>query len=538
MCAIGALMTALPACGGGEPTSGGTTPPTPEPQPPVLGQAYRPTGRTAAGDVAVHLFEWKWVDIARECEVWLGPKGFKAVQISPPSEHAIVRNAGAFFPWWQRYQPVSYRLDSRSGSAAELADMVSRCKAVGVDIYADAVINHMTAGSGTGSAGSVYTKYNYPTVPYTALDFNPACSIDNYNDAFKVQNCELVGLSDLQTSSDLVRAKIARYLISMNEIGIAGFRIDAAKHIPARDLDAIMAIVNNAATAANRAKPYVFLEVINNPGEAVTADQYYGVGFASGGATDVSDFGYGYRVTDAFLARGGASLSSVLESITGGRLPSDKSVVFVDNHDNQRGENLYYGSSLYELGVIFMLAHPHGYPNVMSSFGFERLNQNGRDASPPTDADGVTRSTFDAGGVSRCTATIGAIQIGLWICEHRRPAIANMVAFRKAAIAAPISSCGKADWRIGSDANRIAFCRDGVGFVAISTSATSSTDQLATRLPAGSYCNIAAFDFTRAVGGTPATCSGAPVIVAADGSANITLPSRTAIALHTGARLN
>lgn len=30
----------------------------------------------------VHLFEWKWPDIAKECESWLGPKGFAAVQIS------------------------------------------------------------------------------------------------------------------------------------------------------------------------------------------------------------------------------------------------------------------------------------------------------------------------------------------------------------------------------------------------------------------------------------------------------------------------
>jgi hypothetical protein len=30
----------------------------------------------------VHLFEWKWLDIADECERWLGPKGFAGVQVS------------------------------------------------------------------------------------------------------------------------------------------------------------------------------------------------------------------------------------------------------------------------------------------------------------------------------------------------------------------------------------------------------------------------------------------------------------------------
>ena len=32
--------------------------------------------------VIVHLFEWSWDSIARECEEVLGPKGFCGVQVS------------------------------------------------------------------------------------------------------------------------------------------------------------------------------------------------------------------------------------------------------------------------------------------------------------------------------------------------------------------------------------------------------------------------------------------------------------------------
>lgn len=31
--------------------------------------------------VMVHLFEWKWVDIASECERFLAPRGYGAVQV-------------------------------------------------------------------------------------------------------------------------------------------------------------------------------------------------------------------------------------------------------------------------------------------------------------------------------------------------------------------------------------------------------------------------------------------------------------------------
>ncbi len=540
MSAAAATLLLLTACAGGADSP--VTPPVTQPpvtQPPVLGTTYVSSGRAAAGDVFVHMFEWRWTDIARECELVLGPRGYKGIQISPPSEHAIIRSAQDFFPWWQRYQTVSYKLDrSRSGTAAELADMVSRCKAVGVDTYADVVINHMTAGSGTGSAGTVYTKYSYPSVPYAQYDFHTACSINSYLNQSQVQGCELVGLSDLATESEFVRTTVANYLIALNALGIAGYRVDAAKHVPAADLEAILTKVNVAAAAAGRPKPYVFFEIIyGSAGDAVTPQQYYGVGYASGGSSDITDFTYGNRLSDAFLGRN-ASLASALQALASELLPSDKSVVFIDNHDTQRGSSLFYADSTYELAAVMMIGHGHGYASLMSSYGFDRSAQQTRDAGPVSDANGNTLSTFNADGSSKCTTTIGTPQVGSWICEHRRPAIASMVKFRRAAAGVPTSNCGRGDWSIGGDANRVAFCRDGVGFVAISVSASAATTSLPTRLPAGGYCNIAQFTFTPASGGAPASCSGPVVSVAADGSAAIALTRRSAVALYTGAKVN
>jgi len=46
----------------------------------------------------VHLFEWKWADIANECETFLAPNGFAGVQVSPPNENLVIANR----PWWER----------------------------------------------------------------------------------------------------------------------------------------------------------------------------------------------------------------------------------------------------------------------------------------------------------------------------------------------------------------------------------------------------------------------------------------------------
>src|SRR5437879_11592645 len=99
-----------------------TPPPGPPPPPrPTLPATYRPSGHMAAGDVFVQLFEWRWTDIASECENVLGPAGFKAVQISPPQEHSIVPT----YDWSERYQPVSYSVaHSRSGTGAEFTEHV------------------------------------------------------------------------------------------------------------------------------------------------------------------------------------------------------------------------------------------------------------------------------------------------------------------------------------------------------------------------------------------------------------------------------
>lgn len=76
----------------------------------------------------VQLFEWTWSDIAKECEAFLSPRGYGGVQVSPPNENVIVANR----PWYERYQPISYLLKTRSGDENDFLDMTTRCSAVGV----------------------------------------------------------------------------------------------------------------------------------------------------------------------------------------------------------------------------------------------------------------------------------------------------------------------------------------------------------------------------------------------------------------------
>src|SRR3954451_7590168 len=67
--ALAALALLAAARGGG----GDHVSPPPAQAPPTAppraghGPTYRPSGHAAAGDVFVHLFEWRWPDVATEC---------------------------------------------------------------------------------------------------------------------------------------------------------------------------------------------------------------------------------------------------------------------------------------------------------------------------------------------------------------------------------------------------------------------------------------------------------------------------------------
>ena len=133
----------------------------------------------------------------------LGPAGYGYVQVSPPAEHIQGSQ------WWTSYQPVSYKIAGRLGDRTAFQNMVNTCHAAGVKVVADTVINHMSAGSGTGTGGSSYTKYDYPGL-YSSPDFDDCTAqISNYQDRGNVQNCELVGLADLDTGEEYVRSAIA-----------------------------------------------------------------------------------------------------------------------------------------------------------------------------------------------------------------------------------------------------------------------------------------------------------------------------------------
>ena len=227
----------------------------------------------------IEMFGWRDADIEKECE-FIGQQGYLGVKVSPHQEQvmSLAPFNGHLNPWHFMYQPVSYSLNGRLGSRDDFRKMIKTCRAHGVRVYADAVINHMTLNGfdlqnhrfiDEGDQYLIGTKYStsgspwwtpyqtyeknpftkratncleYPRVPYGPMDFHCDKPVDDYTDFDNVMYGWFQNLADLNTEGTFVRRRIADYLTDLYSIGVTGFKIDHARFMKPADIANILSI--------------------------------------------------------------------------------------------------------------------------------------------------------------------------------------------------------------------------------------------------------------------------------------------------------
>ena len=317
--------------------------------------------------------------------------------------------------------------------------------------------------SGTGTAGSSFNSdnYDFPGVPYTKEHFNPYCKLNSYNDPHMIRDCYLVGLTDLKQSNEYVRNTIAAFLNKLIDIGVAGFRVDAAKHMWPGDITAIQ---NKLKDMPEGGRPFFYHEVIDQNDGPIKTTEYTSLGY-------VTEFRYCQKLKEGVDSFG--RLGGVVD-YGWGMTDSAHAFVFVDNHDNERGRGggtilTHKTPKEYKMATSFMLANDYGFTRVMSSYFFGDDSEMG----PPHNAD------YSAKDVT--INSDGSCGNG-WVCEHRWPSISSMVAFRNA-----VAGTNKQHWY--QQGEEVAFARGNKGFFAMAKSGHMDKT-LQTGLPAGEYCNL------------------------------------------------
>lgn len=151
-------------------------------------------------------------------------QGFNVVQISPLQR----TKDDSSKEWWMLYQPLNFEIGNRIGNKDDLKSLCIEAQKYGIIIVADTVINHLA---------NISDKDPLTPHPWCDQDilnnkdcFKEKINVTNWNDRYQVTNY-CMGLPGLNPNSEIVQSKIIKMLNEYLDLGVQGFRFDAAKSI-------------------------------------------------------------------------------------------------------------------------------------------------------------------------------------------------------------------------------------------------------------------------------------------------------------------
>ncbi|MFE4106861.1 alpha-amylase family glycosyl hydrolase [Almyronema epifaneia] len=270
------------------------------------------------------------------CE--LAEQGYSHLQIAPAQKSHPSPN------WWARYQPIDYSVIEGQGSEADLQQLIQTAHSCHLKVIADVVLNHM-------ANLPEFASLQFPQ--FSPADFNSRCEI-NYSDGDRTSetDCWLGGLPDLDQTQQNVQAIQQAYLQKLLDLGIDGFRLDAAKHIAA---ETIKTAYIDYIDQASHGTTWNYLEVITDQD------------------TRPEDYNWVAAVTDFVLyntMRSAFSKGGDLRSLRWpAAIPDARSVTFGRNHDtilalNDNAINPYDEPTDAHLATAYVLAREQGTPLI------------------------------------------------------------------------------------------------------------------------------------------------------------------------------
>ena len=297
--------------------------------------------------IIFHAFCWKYSDITANLPS-IAEQAFKSIQISPVQQP---KSGGA--SWWSFYQPLSFSIATNSplGTKEELRTLCTEAEKYHISIIADVVLNHM-ANIDEEHLEQDDTPTIYPGVeeyePYLYQHRNDSGETATFHHNMNAQGSGAVTqkysfpgskLPDLNTANPYVQERALSLLKECIDVGIDGFRLDAAKHIetptdPQYASD-YFPNVTEAAKQYYKGKTgedlYIYGEILGDPEGGRSIDAYLPY-------MDVTDNGYRTNFVN------GANLkdaSYVTRASYSKECSTDNLVVWTESHDDYcNGESI------------------------------------------------------------------------------------------------------------------------------------------------------------------------------------------------------
>ena len=229
-----------------------------------------------------HAFCWTFNQI-KENLPYLADSGFKNVLTMPVQQP---KNGGS--SWWSYYQPLSFSIADNSaiGTKEELKSLCEEAEKYDISILVDVVANHLANINddeleADGTPKVAPSVESYEPVLYRNRNEN----VDGVNGITFHHNPRATGsgaetqvypygnLPDLNTENPYVQERVLSLLKECIDVGVDGFRFDAAKHIETeKDPDYSSNFWNNTLEVAKtyyhektNKDLYAYGEILNTP---------------------------------------------------------------------------------------------------------------------------------------------------------------------------------------------------------------------------------------------------------------------------------
>lgn len=193
----------------------------------------------AEDGLTLHAFNWTYAEITANLES-IKNAGFRNVLTMPVQQP---KSGGA--SWWAFYQPLGMTIGDNSslGTKEELKELCDRAEELGIGILADIVANHLATTDSEDKEPDGTPTVSPQVEAYEPVLYNNRNEDTDGNGVTFHHNKKATGsgaetqyyaygnLPDLNTSNAYVQGRVLSLLMECIDVGIDGFRFDAAKHI-------------------------------------------------------------------------------------------------------------------------------------------------------------------------------------------------------------------------------------------------------------------------------------------------------------------
>ena len=374
------------------------------------------------GSAILHCFCWSYNNIKAKLPE-IAQAGYTAVQTSPVQQP---KNYNANYTdtsgqWWKLYQPLAISVSDGNnwlGTRAELKSLCDEAENYNIKVIVDIVANHMANKSDGGGYSNLSSDVEadmknpdyFHTETYGASDDSRYSMTHGH-----------IGMPDLNTGNSHVQERFLGLLKQCVDLGVDGFRFDAAKHIETPGDDAETRsdfwsyIINGI--KEYRSDVYCYGEILNSAGTSITNytaymdvtdnltgnDALAGANSQNAGKLAASSYQMGAGPSRSILwaeshdtymdgSTSGISDSSILKAwaITGARAGSTS--LFLARPNNRMG-----AASTNDSWKSPVVAEVNKFKNYFADES-EYMSCSGNTAYIERGASGVSISKLDGGG--------------------------------------------------------------------------------------------------------------------------------------------